>query len=249
MSAERRRRGLDPERIVYGRHPLRELIRAGRREVFLVYATSNALEELRDEIPQGVQIKTMDHDGLSNLADSGDHQGIVAEVSPYDYVDPDKVLGGDNAFAFCLDQITDPRNLGAIARICDAVGASGIVIPRHRSAAVTAVVSKTSAGAIEHIPVAVCTNLANELERSKGDQTWIYGASEHGKQLHSQADYSTGGVIFVLGAEGAGLRPRVASSCDALVRIPMMGNVASLNVATAAAVLGYEALRQRGAAS
>ncbi len=148
----------------------------------------------------------------------------------------------------CLDQVTDPHNLGAIARVADAAGATGVLVPEHRSARVTAAAVKASAGALEHVLLARGTNLANELERVKGPSLWAYAATERGTLDWTQVDLADG-ALLVLGAEGPGIRPRVLGACDEQVRIPMSGSVASLNVATVAAVLAFEAVRQRRAAA
>jgi len=145
-----------------------------------------------------------------------------------------------------LDRVTDPRNLGAVARSADGAGATGVVVPAHGSAVVTPAVARASAGAVEHLPIAVVTNLARYLEEVKGADLWIYGAvGDAGAASMWETDLS-GGVALVLGAEGTGLRPLVRRTCDALVSIPLSGEVESLNVSVAAAVLLYEAKRQRG---
>jgi 23S rRNA (guanosine2251-2'-O)-methyltransferase len=146
-----------------------------------------------------------------------------------------------------LDQVQDPRNLGAVCRSAEAVGAAGLVIPSRRSAAVTAVACKASAGAVEHLPVTRVTNLVDWLTRAKASGAWIYGAEQGANAPYSQADLS-GKVVLVLGSEGRGLRRRIAESCDVLVSIPVAGRVGSLNVSAAAAVLLFEVARQRGAA-
>ncbi len=145
-----------------------------------------------------------------------------------------------------LDRVTDPRNLGAVARSADGAGATGVVVPAHGSAVVTPAVVRASAGAVEHLPVAVVTNLARYLEQVKGADFWVYGAAGgEGARSMWETDL-TGGLALVFGAEGKGLRPLVRRTCDALVSIPLDGQVESLNVSVAAAVLLYEARRQRG---
>lgn len=183
---------------------------------------------------------------LSRLAGSPDHQGVVAEVDPYPYSDPRELLKRPDALIIALDQVQDPRNLGAVCRSADAAGAAGVVIPSRRSAAVTAVASKASAGAVEHLRVARVPNLADWLGTAKDAGAWIYGAESGAEAPYASADL-TGKVVLVLGSEGGGLRPRVAKSCDLLVSIPLLGKVDSLNVSAAAAVLLFEAARQRAA--
>ena len=143
-----------------------------------------------------------------------------------------------------LDQVTDPRNLGAVCRSADGAGATGVIVPAHGSAVVTPAVARSSAGAIEHLPIAVVTNLARYLEEVKGAELWVYGAAAKRRASMWETDLS-GGVALVFGAEGRGLRPLVERSCDALVSIPTAGAVESLNVSVAAALLLYEARRQR----
>lgn len=244
---------LSPELTVYGRHPLREAL-AGPRVVEQVWATASAARELEsDDQAKSLgpnfdrlrnSIELVESARLEELSGSRDHQGLVARVSGFAYCTLDDLLEEDVPVIFGLDQITDPHNLGAIARVCDASGATGMVVPEHRSARVTAAVCKASAGAIEHVRVAVVPNLADALKQSKGPQLWVYGASEHGTRAYTQADYRDG-VLFVMGSEGAGIRPRVQSHCDDLVQIPMLGTVGSLNVSTVAALLAYEVVRQR----
>jgi 23S rRNA (guanosine2251-2'-O)-methyltransferase len=144
-----------------------------------------------------------------------------------------------------LDRVTDPRNLGAVCRSADGAGATGVVVPAHGSAIVTPAVARASAGAIEHLAIAVVTNLARYLEEVKGPQLWVYGAAGDGAAASMWETDLSGGVALVLGAEGKGLRPLVRRACDALVAIPLVGRVESLNVSVAAAILLYEARRQR----
>ncbi len=181
---------------------------------------------------------------LTRLAGSPDHQGVVAEVDPYPYADPESLLDRPDALVVALDQVQDPRNLGAVCRSAEAVGAAGLVIPSRRSAAVTAVACKASAGAVEHLPVARVPNLVDWLGRAKDSGAWIYGAEQGAPAPYAQTDLS-GKVVLVLGSEGRGLRRRVSDTCDLLISIPVRGRVRSLNVAAAAAVLLFEAARQR----
>ncbi len=181
---------------------------------------------------------------LTRLAGSPDHQGVVAEVDPYPYADPDLLLDRPDALVIALDQVQDPRNLGAVCRSAEAFGAAGVVIPSRRSATVTAVACKASAGAVEHLPVARVSNLADWLLQAKDSGGWIYGAEQRAPTSYAQADLS-GKLVLVLGSEGRGLRRRVSDSCDLLISIPVRGRVGSLNVSAAAAVLLFEAARQR----
>src|SRR5207302_593283 len=181
---------------------------------------------------------------LSELAGSDDHQGLVAEVAPYPYVEAEELLSRERALLVALDEVTDPHNLGAVARVCEGAGADGLMITRRRSAAVTAAVARASAGAVEHLPIARIENLADTLIRARRRGLWSYDAAPGGDPPYDRHDYRDG-TVFVHGAEGRGLRPRVRTSCDSVATIPMRGQVGSLNVSTAAAVLLFEAVRQR----
>jgi len=182
---------------------------------------------------------------IERRAGSPDHQGICAEVSEFVYADPDMLLGVSGALLVALDQVQDPQNLGAICRTAECGGATGVVIPERRAAAVTPAVCKASAGAVEHLPVARVRNLADFLAGAKRTGMWCYGADADGGLAYDQVDF-TGSIVLVLGSEGRGLRPRVASACDALVAIPLRGRIESLGVSAAAAVLVYEAAGRRG---
>src|SRR2546429_420269 len=179
------------------------------------------------------------------LAGRGDPRGVVGGVEPYRYADAYELAGGDEPLLVCLDQVTDPRNLGAVCRSAEGAGATGVVLPAHGTARVTAAVCRASAGAVEHLPVAVVTNLARYLGEVKGPSLWAYAAAADATTEMWDADLS-GGLAFVFGAEGRGLRPLVRRTCDEAVRIPVAGRTESLNVSVAAALLLYEARRQRG---
>ena len=182
-------------------------------------------------------------DELERICGSPDHQGICAEVEPYAYADPDTLLADEDALVVALDEVQDPHNLGAVIRVAEVAGAAGVVIPERRSAEVTPAVCKASAGAVEHLAVARVRNLADWLAEAKEAGAWVYGASPDGIP-YDEPDYR-GRVVLVLGAEGKGLRPRVADSCDELVALPVRGKVESLNVSTAAAALVYGILQFR----
>lgn len=181
---------------------------------------------------------------LERLCGSPDHQGVVAEVDSYPYGDPGALLRREGALLVALDQVQDPRNLGAVCRSAEFAGAAGVVIPERRSAAVTAATCKASAGAVEHIEVAHVRNLADWLAEAKQAGFWIWGADAEAEQAPWQTDL-TGPTVIVLGGEGKGLRPRVAASCDGLVALPQLGKIDSLNVSAAATAILFEAVRQR----
>ena len=230
--------------LVYGRRPVREALR-GPREVLELWAGENALKSeawLREVEKPRVQTK-LERD-LSEAAGTRDHQGVVAWCEPFRYADAFELAAGEAPLLACLDQVSDPRNLGAVVRSAEGAGATGVVVPAHGSARVTAAVCRASAGAVEHVPVAVVTNLARYLAEIKGPDLWVAGAAGETGTPMWQADLS-GGIAFVFGAEGKGLRPLVRRTCDLEVSIPQLGRVESLNVSVAAALLLYEARRQR----
>ena len=232
---------------VYGRRAVREALR-GRRGVLEVWASERAIESepwLQEPGP-GVRPRVKAERELTEMAGTRDHQGVVARVEPYPYADAFELAAEPSPLLVCLDRVTDPHNLGAVCRSAEGAGATGVIVPAHGSARVTPAVCRASAGAVEHVRVAVVPNLARYLEEVKGPDLWVYGAAgEAGKSMW-EADL-TGGAAFVFGAEGRGLRPLVRRTCDELVSIPIAGNVESLNVSVAAAVLLYEARRQRNA--
>jgi len=231
---------------VYGRRPVREALR-GRREVLELWATERAQKAeswLREVDRPRVQTKLERE--LSESAGTRDHQGMLAWCEPYKYADGWELAVQEQPLLACLDQVTDPRNLGAVIRSADGAGATGIVVPAHGAATVTPAVCRASAGAVEHVSVAVVPNLARYLGQVKRGDLWIFGAVGDGAAPMWETDLS-GGVALVFGAEGKGLRPLVSKTCDDVVSIPMQGAVESLNVSVAAAVLLYEAKRQRDA--
>ncbi len=167
-------------------------------------------------------------------------------MGPYPYVDGASLLEPPDALVLALDEVQDPHNLGAVARVAEAAGCAGVVLPERRSAEVTAAVCRASAGAVEHLPIARVKNLADWLAEAKErENAWVYGAAAEAAVPYDRPDYA-GRVVLVLGSEGRGLRPRVAETCDELVALPNRGKVGSLNVATAAAALVYGILHFRG---
>jgi 23S rRNA (guanosine2251-2'-O)-methyltransferase len=229
---------------VYGRNAVHEAVR-GPREVLELWVTERALAAepwLRDEPGLRVQIKP--ERMLTEEVGTRDHQGVVARVAPYRYADAHELAAVERPLLVCLDQVTDSHNLGAVARSAEGAGATGVIVPAHGSARVTPAVSRASAGAVEHLPIAVVPNLARFLTEVKGPNLWVWGAASDGGTLLWHADLD-GGVAFVLGAEGRGLRPLVRRACDGIVSIPLAGRIESLNVSVAAALLLYEARRQR----
>lgn len=239
--------------MIVGRNPVLEALRAGRRVHRLILASGargrsvEQLVQLAKE--QNVKIQYLPKQAVDDLVPGSNHQGVVAEVAPFEYVDLFELLGqiearGEDPFLVILDEIEDPHNLGAIIRSVDAAGAHGVIIPERRSAGVTATVAKTSAGAIEYVPVCQVKNLSRAMEELKKHGIWIAGADMSGEQLHTQASL-TGPLALVIGSEGRGLRRLVREKCDFLVKLPMYGKVNSLNASVAAGILLYEVVRQR----
>ena len=212
--------------IVYGRRAVEEA-RRGRRRVLRTWTAEDVCAE-----------------ELERLCGSPDHQGVCAEVEPYPYADPDGLLAAEDALVVALDQVQDPRNLGAVCRVAEGAGCAGVVVPERRAVEVTPSVCSASAGAVEHLAVARVRNLADWLGRAKERGAWVYGANAGAETAWSEPDWR-GRAVLVLGSEGRGLRPRVAASCDALVALPQRGQVASLNVSAAAAALVYGILHLR----
>src|SRR5205085_7385948 len=200
-----------------------------------------------DAWPEGCRLRIRPERELTELAGTRDHQGVVARVEPFRYADAYELVEADEPLLACLDQVTDPHNLGAVCRSAEGAGATGVILPAHNSARVTPAVSRASAGAVEHLPIAVVPNLARWLGEAKGPRLWVYAADVAGTPMW-EADL-TGGPALVFGAEGKGVRPLVRRTCDGAVSIPLAGTVESLNVSVAAAVLLYEARRQRGPAA
>jgi 23S rRNA (guanosine2251-2'-O)-methyltransferase len=230
--------------LVYGRQAVREALR-GRREVLEVWATERAAAG--EPWLAEAKLKLLPERELTERAGTRDHQGVVARVEPFHYADAYALAGVGKPLLAVLDRVTDPHNLGAVCRSAEGAGATGVVVPAHGSAVVTPAVARASAGAIEHLPIAVVTNLVRYLEDVKSADLWIHGAAGDAVTSMWDADLA-GGAALVLGAEGKGLRPLVRRTCDMLVSIPLAGEVESLNVSVAAALLLYEARRQRNAA-
>lgn len=228
--------------LVYGRQATRELYR-GPREVLETWVTERAASQI-PWLDAGPRPQVKPERLLTDAAGTRDHQGVVAWCEPFRYADAHELAAGARPLLVCLDQVTDPHNLGAVARSAEGAGASGIVLPAHGSVTVTPAVCRASAGAVEHLPIAVVPNLARYLSEVKGPHLWAYAADAEGTLSLWDADLADG-VALVLGAEGTGVRPLVRRTCDATVVIPLEGKVASLNVGVAASLLLFEARRQR----
>ena len=230
------------QEIIYGVRPVVEALKGRRRKVFEVLDAvgDRAVKAAAGDVP----VKRVPRVRIEELARGGVHQGVVARVGPYPYSGLGEILAAPEPLVLVLDGVTDPRNLGAVLRAADGAGASGVVIPKDRAVGVTAAAVKASAGASEHARVARETNLRRAIDRMKESGLWVY-AAEAGGTPFARLDLS-GPVALVLGSEGRGVRRLVREGCDGSVSVPMLGAVDSLNVSVAAAVLLYEARRQRG---
>lgn len=239
---------------LFGRNPVLELLRAKSRRVEEIAVLSEgrgpALQELLGLARRsGVKISYRTRDQLTAIAGTPHHQGVVARVAGAEYASLDDVLAvpgqrGEAAFFLALDQVQDPRNLGAILRSAEVTGAHGAILPKHHAVGLTSAAAKSAMGAVEHLAVARETNVVQVLEILKKRGLWIVGSTVQGGKAPWEVDL-TGPICLVLGGEGAGVRPLVAKSCDFLVSIPMRGKIESLNVGAAAAILCYEVERQR----
>ena len=228
--------------IIYGVRPVVEALKSRRRRVLEVLdASGNG--EIRSAAGK-VPIRKVSRDRVDELARGGVHQGVVARVEGYPYSGLEEILAVPEPMIVVLDGVTDPRNLGAVLRAADGAGASGVVIPKDKAVGVTAAAVKASAGASEHVRVARVTNLKRTVEAMKGANVWVY-AAEAGGTGYAKLDLA-GPMALVLGSEGRGVRRLLREACDGSVSVPMLGAVSSLNVSVAAAVLLYEARRQRG---
>ena len=230
--------------LIYGVRPVVEALNSRRREVFEVLDASGNGEVSSLARERKTPVKAVARREIEELANGSVHQGVAARVGPYPYSGLEEILSSPEPLVLVLDRVTDPHNLGAVLRVADGAGASGVVIPKDRAAGVTAAVVKASAGASEHVRVARETNLRRAIDRMKEAGLWVY-AAEVGGTRYTDLDLS-GPVALVLGSEGRGVRRLVRAGCDGAVSIPMLGSVSSLNVSVAAAVVLYEAARQRG---
>ena len=231
-----------------GIHPVLEALRAGRAVERIHVARGAAGGRLQEIIDlakqQGIPVRFEERNALERMAPMARHQGVVALAAAHKYRDLEDVLE-DAKLVVVLDGIEDPHNLGAVIRTAHAAGASAVVIPERRAAGLTATVAKSAAGAIEHLPVARVTNINRALDQLKAAGFWIYGLDERGSDSYDRVSFNRPTAI-VAGAEGKGLHEQVKKHCDALVRIPTAGAIASLNVSVAVGVVLFEWRRRLG---
>ena len=234
--------------LIYGLRPVVEALRNKRREIYEVLDSVGDKEISSGASTRNARLRRVPRERVEELVPGAVHQGIVARVGPYPYSGLGEILSISAPLVVVLDGVTDPRNLGAVLRVADGAGASGVVVPKDRAVGVTPAAVKASAGASEHVCVARETNLRRALERMKEAGVWAYAAEDRTSvRAMSYTDLDLSGpVALVFGSEGRGVRRLVREGCDGAVSIPMRGAVSSLNVSVAAAVLLFEARRQRG---
>jgi 23S rRNA (guanosine2251-2'-O)-methyltransferase len=241
-------------RFVYGVNPVLEALRAHPKDVVRVLVErgrEGRKSQGADRVSQaaadaGVRVEDVPQGDLAHRSRRGVHQGVGAELTEFRYVELEDVLSAIEgpAFLLVLDGVTDPQNLGALVRSAHALGAHGVVVPRDRAAGITPAAFKAAAGALEHCPLARVTNLSRALDQMKEQGIWTVALAPDGDKDLGQVDL-TAPTALVLGSEGSGVRPLVRKTCDHLARIPMAGQVGSLNVSAAGAVAMYEVARQR----
>ncbi len=253
------RRERDDQRLVGGVHPVRELLRAGGDVHRLLLATGRGEDRSTEELialaeAAGVPVTRVERDELDRRTDGLTHQGVVAVAGAFPMVTLDAVLegadrSGEPPLLVAIDGVTDPHNLGSIARTAEAVGAHGLLLPGRRAAGITPTVEKAAAGALAHLPVAEVGNLVRALAQLAEAGVWSLGLDGDAEVALADHPLAAEACVLVIGAEGAGLARLTRERCDGLVRLPMHGRVASLNASVAAGIALYELRRQRGQAS
>ncbi|HHX65827.1 MAG TPA: 23S rRNA (guanosine(2251)-2'-O)-methyltransferase RlmB [Chloroflexi bacterium] len=239
-----------------GRNPVHEALRAGRRRIERVLLAEGVAEKGTVEHivalcrQRRVAIERVSKQEIDRLSGDVLHQGVAAHVSPYPYVEIDDILapareGGEMPFVLALDSLQDPQNVGSLMRTAEAVGVHGVILPDRRAVGVTPAVSRASAGAVEHLQVAMVKNLVRTLDELKERGLWIAGGEDHPEAVDYTGVDLNRPLALVLGSEGRGMRRLVAERCDFLLRIPMRGRVGSLNVSVAGGILLYRAWHAR----
>lgn len=238
--------------LLYGLHAVREALRSGARPLLrlLVIRLDRQFAELvRLARSAGIPVHVEPRPVLDRLVPDGRHQGVVGLVASKRYADPKEILAyararGEPPFLVILDGVEDPHNLGAVLRTAEAAGVHGVFIPERRAVGLTASVARASAGALEHLQVARVANVSRLIEALQAEGVWVYALAADSQKPYTDLDLR-GPLALVLGGEGKGVRPGVLEKCDERVRIPMLGQVSSLNVSAAAAIVMFEAVRQR----
>jgi 23S rRNA (guanosine2251-2'-O)-methyltransferase len=240
--------------VLYGVHPVEEALKAGRRRFDQVVVAREREDQRLDNLvaacrQAGIRVRQESREQLTLMAKSPAHQGVVAMVRPQEFLTIEDLFTpghqtGSSRLLLALDGVEDPQNLGALLRVADGAGVDGVILTERRSAPLSPVAVKASAGAAEHLRIARVVNLVRALEDLKRQNIWVIGLDERGAADYDRFDF-TGDCVIVLGREGAGLHDLVRKTCDHLLRIPIAGGVSSLNVSAAGAVVLYEAFRQR----
>lgn len=242
-----------PDDVLIGRNAVTEALRAGRGMNKLLVADGDKEGSVAEIVAlakeRGVVVQFVERTKIESIARGLRHQGVLAYVAPVKYAELDDILRiaeerGEAPFLVLLDELEDPHNLGAILRTADATGVHGVLIPKRRSVQLNATVAKTSAGAIEYVPVAQIGNIAQTLKKLKDKGFWVAGADMDGAQTYYEADL-TGALVLVVGSEGRGMSRLTKESCDFIVSMPMVGKINSLNASVAGSILMYESMRQR----
>lgn len=241
-----------PEDMVAGRNAVMEALKGSRSVNKLMIANGSTEGSIKEIIAvakeNGVNIQYWDRSKLDSIARGIRHQGVLAQVAPVQYAELEDILQvakdrNEPPFIVLLDELEDPHNLGAILRTADAAGVHGVLIPKHRSCPLSATVAKTSAGAVEHVPVARVGNLVQTIKKLKQEGLWVAAADMDGKDYYDTD--LTGPLLLIIGSEGQGVGRLVKEQCDFVVRIPMVGKINSLNASVAGSILMYEAMKQR----
>lgn len=241
-----------PEDMVAGRNAVMEALKGSRSVNKLMIANGSTEGSIKEIIAvakeKGVNIQYWDRSKLDSIARGIRHQGVLAQVAPVQYAELENILQvakdrNEPPFIVLLDELEDPHNLGAILRTADAAGVHGVLIPKHRSCPLSATVAKTSAGAVEHVPVARVGNLVQTIKKLKQEGLWVAAADMDGKDYYDTD--LTGPLLLIIGSEGQGVGRLVKEQCDFVVRIPMVGKINSLNASVAGSILMYEAMKQR----
>ncbi len=238
---------------IEGRNPIIEALRSDREIDKILIAKGaqqgSILKIVGIAKEKKIPIQYVEKQKIDQISESHAHQGVLAYVAAYRYYEVDEIIEkaqnkGEQPFLIILDEVTDPHNLGSVIRTANAAGAHGVIIPKRRSVGLTAVVAKTSAGALEYVPVAKVSNIAQTIEELKKRGIWVVGADMEGERTYYNADL-TGNIALVIGSEGRGIGRLIKEKCDYLINIPMKGEVGSLNASVAASIIIYEVMRQR----
>lgn len=242
-----------PEDVLIGRNAVTEALRAGRGINKILLADGDREGQVSEIVAlakeRGIVLQFVERSKIESVAGGLRHQGVLAYVAPVAYAELDDILAkaeaaGEPPFLLLLDELEDPHNLGALLRTADATGVHGVLIPKRRSVPLTATVAKTSAGAVEYVPVARIGNISQTLKALKEKGFWVAGADMDGQQNYYEADL-TGPLVLVVGSEGKGMGRLTKEQCDFIVKMPMVGKINSLNASVAGSILMYESMRQR----